>query len=57
MIPKEVREKVLMQWIKGNSRDEIARSLEIGAGTVSGISMIADILTRILTWLEGMPYA
>jgi predicted DNA-binding protein YlxM (UPF0122 family) len=36
-IPKELREKVLVQWIQGISLDEIANNVGIGAGTVSDI--------------------
>jgi hypothetical protein len=37
MIPKTLREKVLVQWINGISRDDIAKSNGISAGAVSGI--------------------
>jgi hypothetical protein len=34
---KELRERVLIQWLQGISRDEIARNVGIGAGTASAI--------------------
>jgi hypothetical protein len=36
--PEELREKVLVQWFQGISRDEIAKNIGIGAGTVSEIN-------------------
>lgn len=36
-IPSEIREQVLVLWLRGYSRDEIARRIAIGAGTVSDI--------------------
>ena len=36
-IPSEIREQVLILWLRGYSRDEIARRIAIGAGTVSDI--------------------
>ena len=40
-VPKSIRERVIMQWLQGTSRDEIAKDNDIGAGTVSAI--IKDI--------------
>jgi hypothetical protein len=36
-IPQPIRLEVIRRWLRGYSRDEIARDAEIGAGTVSGI--------------------
>jgi hypothetical protein len=36
-VPPEIREKVLALWLRAFSRDEIAKSIGIGAGTVSEI--------------------
>lgn len=36
-VPIEIREQVLTLWLQALSRDEIAKSVEIGAGTVSAI--------------------
>jgi hypothetical protein len=36
-IPKRIREKVLILWLQGISRDEIAKITGIGAGSVSEI--------------------
>jgi len=34
-IPHELRNKVISEYLKGNSRNEIARLLGLGAGTVT----------------------
>jgi hypothetical protein len=36
-IPKTIRKRVIMQWLYGFSRDQIAKDNQIGAGTVSAI--------------------
>jgi hypothetical protein len=36
-IPKTITKRVIMQWLNGFSRDEIAKDNQIGAGTVSTI--------------------
>jgi predicted secreted protein len=36
-LPLEIKIKVLKLWLEGNSRNKIARILDIGAGSVSGI--------------------
>jgi len=36
-IPHELRNKVISEYLKGNSRNEIARLLGLGAGTVTSI--------------------
>lgn len=36
-IPQPVKLEVIRRWLRGYSRDEIAKDLDIGAGTVSGI--------------------
>ena len=36
-IPSQIREQVLILWLRGYSRDDIARRIAIGAGTVSDI--------------------
>jgi transposase len=36
-VPPDVREQVLTLWLRAYSRDEIARIIGIGAGTVSEI--------------------
>lgn len=36
-IPQPIRLEVIRKWLKGYSRDEIAKDTEIGAGTVTGI--------------------
>jgi hypothetical protein len=36
-IPSEIREQALTLWLQGYSRDDIARRIAIGAGTVSDI--------------------
>jgi hypothetical protein len=36
-IPKSIREKTILLWLEGVSRDEIARIVGIGAGSVSEI--------------------
>ena len=33
--PREIRLEVIRKWLEGNTRDQIAGELEIGAGTVS----------------------
>ena len=35
--PTSVRVDVIRRWLNGNSRDHIARELNLGAGTVSVI--------------------
>ena len=35
--PEGLRQEVIFQWLQGNSRDEIAKNVGIGAGTVSAI--------------------
>ena len=39
-IPKGIREKVLFLWLQGISRDEIAKIVGIGAGSVSEIMKV-----------------
>lgn len=36
-IPQSVREKVIRKWLRGYSRDDIAKDEKIGEGTVTGI--------------------
>jgi hypothetical protein len=36
-IPQPVKEEVIRKWLRGYSRDDIARDVKIGKGTVSGI--------------------
>ena len=36
-IPRPVRQEVIRKWLEGQSRDQIANEVGIGAGTVSGI--------------------
>jgi hypothetical protein len=36
-IPKTIKKRVIMQWLYGISRDQIAKANQIGAGTVSAI--------------------
>ena len=36
-IPRPVRLEVIRKWLQGQSRDQIANEVGIGAGTVSGI--------------------
>lgn len=36
-IPREIRLGVIRKWLQGNSRDQIANEVDIGAGTVSAI--------------------
>ncbi|WP_148686539.1 helix-turn-helix domain-containing protein [Candidatus Nitrosocosmicus hydrocola] len=36
-LPPQIKIKVLKLWLEGNSRNKIARILDIGAGSVSGI--------------------
>ena len=36
-IPQSIKLEVSRRWLRGYSRDEIAKDLDIGAGTVSGI--------------------
>lgn len=36
-IPQPIKLEVIRRWLRGYSRDEIAKDLDIGAGTVSGI--------------------
>jgi predicted DNA-binding helix-hairpin-helix protein len=36
-VPPEIREEILNLWLDANSRDDIARIVGIGAGTVSEI--------------------
>jgi hypothetical protein len=36
-IPKPIKLDVIKKWLEGKSRDQIARELDIGAGTVTGI--------------------
>ena len=37
IVPRKIKEKVILQWIMGLSREKIARENGIGAGTVSTI--------------------
>src|SRR5262245_17740900 len=39
-IPKRIREKVLVLWLQGISRDNISKNTEIGEGSVSDIMKI-----------------
>jgi len=36
-IPRPIKLEVIKKWLQGNSRDQIAREVGIGAGTVTGI--------------------
>jgi DNA-directed RNA polymerase specialized sigma24 family protein len=36
-IPKNIKEKVIRQWLHGLTRERIAREDDIGAGTVTAI--------------------
>jgi len=36
-IPQPVKMEVIRKWLRGYSRDDIAKDSGIGAGTVSGI--------------------
>lgn len=36
-VPPEIREQVLILWLKAYSRDDIAKIVGVGSGTVSGI--------------------
>jgi hypothetical protein len=36
-IPRPIKLEVIKKWLQGNSRDQIAREVRIGAGTVTGI--------------------
>ena len=36
-IPNPIRQQAIKKWLEGKSRDEIARELQIGQGTVSAI--------------------
>jgi hypothetical protein len=36
-IPRPIKLDVIRKWLEGKSRDQIAKEVGIGAGTVSGI--------------------
>jgi hypothetical protein len=36
-IPRAIKVDVIREWLRGKSRDQIAKQVEIGAGTVSSI--------------------
>ncbi len=36
-IPETIRKQVLVEWLAGITRDQIANNNKIGTGTVSGI--------------------
>ena len=36
-VPQSIKKRVIKQWLRGISRDQIAEDNDIGAGTVSGI--------------------
>jgi hypothetical protein len=35
--PLSIRKEIISRWLKGHSRDQIAKEVDIGAGTVSSI--------------------
>ena len=37
IIPRNIKIKVIRQWLNGLTREEITKKNDIGAGTVSGI--------------------
>lgn len=43
-LPPEIREEVLTLWLKAYSRDDIAKIVEVGSGTVSEI--VKDYIRR-----------
>ena len=64
-IPKNIKEKVISQWLQGLTREKIAKENDIGTGTVSAIIIEArqqkeyhdiDLLRQISTKLreEGL---
>jgi hypothetical protein len=60
-IPKEIGLQAIRKWLEGKTRDQIARELEIGAGTVSEIvkeyrrgDLDADLLREVALNLKNM---
>jgi hypothetical protein len=43
IIPRNIKEKVIRQWLDGLTRESIAKENDIGAGTVTGIIQEARI--------------
>ena len=59
-IPREIRLEAIRKWLEGKTRDQIARELEIGAGTVSEIvkeyrrgDLDADLLREVALNLKN----
>src|SRR6185437_9883687 len=59
-IPREIRLQAIRNWLEGKTRDQIARELEIGAGTVSEIikeyrrgDLDADLLREVALNLKN----
>jgi hypothetical protein len=36
-IPKSIRQQIIKQWFQSTVRDQIAKDIDIGAGTISSI--------------------
>ena len=60
-IPREIGLQAIRKWLEGKTRDQIARELEIGAGTVSEIvkeyrrgDLDADLLREVALNLKNM---
>jgi hypothetical protein len=59
-IPREIRLEAIRKWLEGETRDQIARELEIGSGTVSEIvreyrrgDLDADLLREVALNLKN----
>ena len=48
-IPRPVRLEVIRKWLQGQSRDQIANEVGIGAGNVSGIVKELEKMTLNLS--------
>lgn len=60
-IPREIRLDVVRKWLQGKSRDQIAKEVGIGSGTVSSIikeyrsvDFDADVLREVALNLKTM---